>query len=283
MSKKNTFIDSDDEHNRVLFDLGMLEDDDDWKLFQIQQENQMKDDPDFELYSKYVNHLKKYRKEEKTMSQIEKLEEDAGYWDSPTQCEVADLLRQQQARIEKLEAANRAYKETIFTNTNRKMTMEDRFFVVNEDGYILDNNFDFDAGWQITGDFVDGEKYEYAQMIVAALNKVAKEDRDEEQRRIIESIEDNDSPEVKRLKDIIEEQKRSIIALNDCIGGEGSCTTDNLVRVGRLEHTIEFLKRKNEILKLALQEAIDGMGGSYAIWAPKAKSVIDMKDEYGFE
>lgn len=275
MSKKNTFIDSDQEHNRVLFDLGILDDDDDWELFKIQQENQMKDDPDFELYSKYVNHLKNRKKEKKMVSAIEELQNNAGYWDSPTQCEVAEIIKNQQDRIEKLEAANRTYKETIFTNTNRKMTMEDRFFVVNEDGYILDNNFDFDAGWQITGDFVDGEKYEYAQMIVAALNKVAKEDRDEEQRRIIESIEDNDTPQIKKLKEIIEEQKRSIIALNDCIGGEGSCTTDNLVRVGRLEHTIEFLTKRNEILKLALQEAIDGMGGSYAIWSPKAKAALE--------
>lgn len=284
MSKKNTFIDSDDEHNRVLFDLGMLDDDDDWKLFQIQQENQMKDEPDFELYSKYVNHLKD-RKEKKmaerlkTKVTVSDFCNGVGAWSFVDQMDVTELLKAQEAKIAKLEAANRAYKETIFTNTNRKMTMEDRFFIVNEDGFILDNNFDFDAGWQITGDFVDGEKYEYAQMIVAALNKVAKEDRDEEQRRIIESIEDNDSPEVKRLKDIIEEQKRSIIALNDCIGGEGSCTTDNLVRVGRLEHTIEFLKRKNEILGMALQEAIDGMGGSYAIWAPKAKAALNTEEE----
>lgn len=279
MSKSKTFIDDDDEHNRVLYELGILDDDDDWELFKKQQEKILASDPDFETYAKYVNGMKDTMSEIPTMMPVEQLCESAGNWDSLTQYDVVELLKNQQARIEKLEAANRAYKETIFTNTNRKITMEDRFFIVNEDGFILDNNFDFDAGWQITGDFVDGEKYEYAQMIVAALNKVAKEDRDEEQRRIIESIEDNDSPEVKRLKDIIEEQKRSIIALNDCIGGEGSCTTDNLVRVGRLEHTIEFLKKKNEILKLALQEAIDGMGGSYAIWAPKAKAALDGEEE----
>lgn len=49
--------------------------------------------------------------------------------------------------------------------------------------------------------------------------------------------------------DIINEQRRSIGALNMCVGGEGSCTTDNLVRVGRLEANIEELTQTNELLQ----------------------------------
>jgi hypothetical protein len=42
--------------------------------------------------------------------------------------------------------------------------MEDRFFSINQDGFITDNNFDFDAGLKLSGDFVNDEKYRYAAM-----------------------------------------------------------------------------------------------------------------------
>ena len=47
----------------------------------------------------------------------------------------------------------------------------------------------------------------------------------------------------------ITEQLETIKALNDCIGGKGSCTTDNLVLVGRLEHQIVELEREIARLK----------------------------------
>ena len=47
----------------------------------------------------------------------------------------------------------------------------------------------------------------------------------------------------------ITEQLETIKALNDCIGGKGSCTTDNLVLVGRLEHQIAELEREIARLK----------------------------------
>ena len=62
MNKKNIFIDSDAEHNRVLAELGILDDDDDWKMFQQLQRAQLENEPDFEIYAKYVNHLKKSQK-----------------------------------------------------------------------------------------------------------------------------------------------------------------------------------------------------------------------------
>lgn len=43
--------------------------------------------------------------------------------------------------------------------------------------------------------------------------------------------------------DIIEEQRKTIEALNMCIGGEGSTTTENITRIGRLEAEIESLKQ----------------------------------------
>lgn len=202
----------------------------------------------------------------KTKTTVSDFCNGVGAWSLIDQFDVTELLKAQEAKIAKLEGQVKSYIKLINTNTERHMTMEDRFFTADEEGFITDNNFDFDAALHVSGDFVDNEKALYAQMIVTALNSVVEYDK-----------------MVARYEDIIEEQKRTIIALNDCIGGEGSCTTDNLVRVGRLEHTIQFLTKRNEILAMALQEAIDGMGGSYAIWAPKAKSVIDMKDEYGFE
>lgn len=47
-----------------------------------------------------------------------------------------------------------------------------------------------------------------------------------------------------KLREIIAEQKRTIMALNDALGGEGTCTTDNLVRVSRLEQQVEALMKE---------------------------------------
>ena len=57
--------------------------------------------------------------------------------------------------------------------------------------------------------------------------------------------------ELARLKDIVDEQKRTIIALNTCIGGENSTTTDNLIVVTRLQQMVTDLMQTIEILKLS--------------------------------
>lgn len=70
-----------------------------------------------------------------------------------------------------------AYKKFILTNTNRELVMRDRFFAAHGD-FVDDNNFDFDAGLLVTGDFVDDEKERYALMIASTLNNfVAMEKR----------------------------------------------------------------------------------------------------------
>ena len=73
-------------------------------------------------------------------------------------------------RAEKAE--NRLFKlmTSIYPNTDRVMTMENRVFTTSKDGYIQDENFDFDAGLQVSGDFIDDEKQRYAEMIVEFLN-----------------------------------------------------------------------------------------------------------------
>ena len=43
-------------------------------------------------------------------------------------------------------------------------------------------------------------------------------------------------------KEIIEEQRRTIVALNSLIGGEGSTTTENLTLVSRLQQQIKELE-----------------------------------------
>ena len=57
--------------------------------------------------------------------------------------------------------------------------------------------------------------------------------------------------ELARLKDIVDEQKRTIIALNTCIGGENSTTTDNLIVVTRLQQMVTDLMQTIEILILS--------------------------------
>jgi hypothetical protein len=64
----------------------------------------------------------------------------------------------------------RPTQEPVYRNGDRTMTMEDRNFTSEGDGYIQDNNFDFDAGLRIDGDFVDAERDQYAQMLCNALN-----------------------------------------------------------------------------------------------------------------
>ena len=60
--------------------------------------------------------------------------------------------------------------EAVYTNGDRTMSMKDRNFTSEGNGYIQDNNFDFDAGLRIDGDFVNDELDQYAQMICNALN-----------------------------------------------------------------------------------------------------------------
>jgi hypothetical protein len=60
--------------------------------------------------------------------------------------------------------------EAVHTNGDRTMSMKDRNFTSEGNGYIQDNNFDFDAGLRIDGDFVNDEREQYAQMICNALN-----------------------------------------------------------------------------------------------------------------
>lgn len=74
------------------------------------------------------------------------------------------------ARAEKAENALSELMAKVFTSGDRSMTMAGRTFLVHDDGLISDENFDFDAGLKVTGDFVDNEKQQYAEMIAAALN-----------------------------------------------------------------------------------------------------------------
>lgn len=74
------------------------------------------------------------------------------------------------ARAEQAEKKLADLRAKVFTSGDRKMTMEGRTFTAESEGFILDNNFDFDAGLKVSGDFVDDEKQQYAEMIAAALN-----------------------------------------------------------------------------------------------------------------
>ncbi|MBK5570116.1 hypothetical protein [Ensifer sp. SSB1] len=58
------------------------------------------------------------------------------------------------------------------TNGTRELTMTDRNFVYAGNGFISDENFDFDAALRVSGDFVGDDKDNYCRMIVTALNAV---------------------------------------------------------------------------------------------------------------
>lgn len=58
---------------------------------------------------------------------------------------------------------------------NSEISMKDRYFNLLDDNFISDNNFDFDAGLRLDGDFEsDTQKRAYAEMIANALNEAAK-------------------------------------------------------------------------------------------------------------
>jgi hypothetical protein len=70
----------------------------------------------------------------------------------------------------------------VFTSGDRTMTMKGRYFHA-DGGGISDENFDFDAGMTVSGDFVDDEKARYAKMIAEALNKIALQEAQDEQEK----------------------------------------------------------------------------------------------------
>jgi hypothetical protein len=76
--------------------------------------------------------------------------------------------------INRLAAERDALNALIYTNTRREMVMDHRFFVAQDGAFIGDENFDFDAGLKVSGDFVDDEKRRYAQMIACTLNNAVK-------------------------------------------------------------------------------------------------------------
>ena len=58
------------------------------------------------------------------------------------------------------------------------ITLGNRHFELVGADFIQDENFDFDAGLKLSGDFVEGQKALYARMICAALNEAAARQRE---------------------------------------------------------------------------------------------------------
>lgn len=88
----------------------------------------------------------------------------------PTYEELENQLKDLTTTHSKLERKWINLHTTINTNTNREFDLKNRFFTVEQNTFILDNNFDFDAGLKVSGDFIDDEKHKYAQLIACALN-----------------------------------------------------------------------------------------------------------------
>ena len=51
---KPKFIDSDKEYIQALYELNLLDDDDDWELYKQQERNHIENDIDVDTYLKYV-------------------------------------------------------------------------------------------------------------------------------------------------------------------------------------------------------------------------------------
>jgi hypothetical protein len=82
--------------------------------------------------------------------------------------EIVESLR---AEVASLKEERDALRRKIFTNTNGEFTLENRTFSIEGFDFILDNNFDFDAGFNVSGDFGgDAKRRDYMQMICNALN-----------------------------------------------------------------------------------------------------------------
>lgn len=86
------------------------------------------------------------------------------------QVDVNDRLAAVEAENVELRAEIAELRSKVFINGDRSITMAGRFFTVEGDGFILDNNFDFDASLTVSGDFIGDEKIQYAQMIANVLN-----------------------------------------------------------------------------------------------------------------
>jgi hypothetical protein len=90
------------------------------------------------------------------------VDDDGDIWGS----ENGSLLR----FAELLRAQRQQGAEPVYTNTEHGVTMQERNFSYDGNGWIQDNNFDYDAGWKVTGDFIGDDKDQYCQMICDALN-----------------------------------------------------------------------------------------------------------------
>lgn len=91
--------------------------------------------------------------------------------------QASEAMRRLEKYLEEISAAPQPSQEpekALHTHGDRSFTMKDRNFSYCGNGWIQDNNFDFDAGWKITGDFVDDDKDNYSKMIVDVLNAAGK-------------------------------------------------------------------------------------------------------------
>lgn len=73
-------------------------------------------------------------------------------------------------KIARLERTLKNYRDLVHSNAGGVIDLKNRFFTVQENIFILDNSFDFDARLKVSGDFIDDQKKEYAHMIANALN-----------------------------------------------------------------------------------------------------------------
>ncbi len=108
-------------------------------------------------------------------------------------------------KIAKLEKQLENYRRIVHANANYEFDLKNRFFTVEENTFILDNSFDFDAGLKVSGDFIDNQKLEYAQMIARALNDYNRiKNENEEMKKILADLREHTSQLPKEITDLIQ-------------------------------------------------------------------------------
>lgn len=107
-------------------------------------------------------------------------------------------------KISRLERTLKNYRDLVHANAGGVIDLKNRFFTVQENIFILDNSFDFDAGLKVSGDFIDDQKKEYAHMIANALNNYNQlQKENEEMKKLLADLKSHSANLPKEIAELV--------------------------------------------------------------------------------